>query len=269
MQEVGYLYDKWKKPEFGKRPWRVGKVHSYLFSLKLFLEFGLTENKYVSRGKCQEILLRIKQWVAGLRSKALYHSQEVREVDDQNLLTWEDLAKYRESSDFKRAVQTTNQLSDVKNASHLSLTMIVNFRTSLILRLLLENGQRTGAIISATGTKFNQAIERDSVWVMKVRNHKTFLYFGSCNEVMSAELHNDLIIWINIVRSHLLSQVSEVDGDNASNDNIFLDYTGNALESSHYNHCLTAHIEEALGKSSFGKNRFSFRCEYLSFNKEI
>ena len=41
--------------------------------------------------------------------------------------------------------------------------------------------------------------------------------------VMSAELHNDLNIWIIIIRPHLLSKVSEVDRDNASNDNVFLD----------------------------------------------
>ena len=73
--------------------------------------------------------------------------------------------------------------------------------------------------------------------------------------VMSAELHNDLNIWIIIIRPHLLSKVSEVDRDNASNDNVFLDYTGKALESSQHNHCFRAHIEEALGKSSITTTR--------------
>ena len=74
---------------------------------------------------------------------------------------------------------------------------------------------------------------------MKVRNHKTFLYFGSCNEVMY-------------------------------DDNIFLDYTGKALESSHHNHCLTAHIQES---QALVRTRFLFDVNiYLlakKFNHKI
>ena len=117
------------------------------------------------------------------------------------------------------------------------------------MRILLENGQRTGAIINSTKDQFDQAVREGAVYIMKVKKHKTYNPYTSCNLVLSKELYSDLYIWTTFIRSALIEKAG------SSAKELFVNFNGKSLDASSHNGFLQKHVEDAFGATNINTTR--------------
>ena len=245
MQPGGFLHKNWKEPELtGKSPWRPGTLKSYLYSIRLFLEFCLIAEKHVNSDRCEAGIQRIGRWINSLKHDTKLRRQELYEEQADQLMNVEELASFYSSESHLRAVDFFNsvrQTGDVGDmASQAILSSAVN---DLILWILLDNGPRSGALLNATVPEFRNVKYEGGERIMSVKKHKNFATQGPCHIVLSEQLLECLQTWVEVIHPVLKSRAPE----EMQSDHIFLDIYGRAITRKKGMKRLQVYAEEVLG----------------------
>ena len=252
MEKGGYLHKNWKEPELtGRREWRVGTVKSYLYSIRLFLNFFLLIKEHVSEERCNAGLQRITSWLTSLNRESKVRRQDLHVEEASKLLTSDEIASFYQSVSHKQALANFRSLKNTCDAIDIDYATVSALRNDLILWLLFENGPRSGAVLNATVAEFQSATETPNEWVISVKEHKTYAHHGPCYLVLSQDLYECLHTWVHVIRPVLLEKVSP----DERKANIFLNYNGKALDKTNSMRQLKGYVEEALGVSDMTATR--------------
>ena len=249
MEKGGFLHRHWKEPEItGKPAWRVGTLKSYLYSLKLFLEFCKFSEDFVTSDRCDTAIQRISRWLTSLKVDTKVRRQDLYKEQAQQLLSAEDLRMFFSSPGHTRVLKLLSEAATSGDAHVITQYVSAStIATDLILWLLLTNGNRSGAVLNATVTEFRNATQGEpGKWVLQVRNHKTYASHGPCYLVLPLDLYESLATWVDIVRPMLTDQLPAEERV----PNIFVYDNGHMLPRSTSLRKLKAYTSETLGVSN-------------------
>lgn len=242
MQPGGFLHKHWKEPEVtGKSPWRPGTLKSYLYSLRLFLEFCLIAEKHVPADRCEAGIQRIGRWINSLKNETKLRRQELYEEQADQLMGVEELASFYSCQSHLRAVDFLNSVRQTGDVG--SQAILSSAADDLLLWILLDNGPRSGALLNATVSEFRQVRNEGGERIMSVKKHKNFATQGACHLVLSNQLFECLQTWVEVIHPVLKSRAPE----EMQSDNIFLDIYGRAITRKKGMKRLEVYAEEVLG----------------------
>ncbi|KAK6169913.1 hypothetical protein SNE40_020884 [Patella caerulea] len=245
---------------------KPGTIKSYICSLRLFIEF-LHENTKVVNHTSELWANKIRRWNAAMRQSVTRRQMQIRADERDVLLTPDDISKIENAPVY---IRVRNMLASMRAGETIVITA-AKFRdilAYLLIRLLLDSGQRSMALSNMTMREFLSAhVQSDGIRVVSVVNHKTF-YAGHANFPLTEDLYREVETFIDYVRP------LGTNTDNSDDARIFSNFTS-TQEEPHLNPSMICNIINSRFESLVGKKvssrlvRKSLVCTILEKAPEL
>ncbi|CAB4043461.1 Neurofilament medium polypeptide, partial [Paramuricea clavata] len=254
------LRDKWLSIiEKEKKP---GTVKSYLGSLNLFFVYLRTEcpNKFeeldVNEGQLVSLSEQVKLWAKSSRKMAQNRFWEKRVEDIETLKTPEDIKRFDTSEVARKAVKILGEIQTCPDNHLVSKAEYTIVRDYIMSLICINNGSRSGPIANMTMEEFQNAIQQDDCYVVRVKKHKTFTTHGPAHLVLSSSLHNYMKVFIDKLRNFL--------PDFTPQSTVFLSFRCTPLDSSQVGAQIGSCWGKVFGKEASMGGATSFRKAAVS-----
>ncbi|XP_057297370.1 uncharacterized protein LOC130627439 [Hydractinia symbiolongicarpus] len=199
-------------------------IKRYLLSLSHFYDFLLTEEIHLP-GITPDMILRMKvsvsRWSKSYNGTVEIQQLERQMEEQQVLITPEQIQRYEESASAKEAISIIKDFCSPYREKTLSRQEYACIRDFLITEITIINCQRSGVPSNMTIDEAKAAVFRDGKYIIKVKRHKTFRKHGPVNLCTSETLYQQLLIFIDSIRSQIHSDL----------ENVFVSYNDKMLES--------------------------------------
>ena len=254
------LRDQWLSIiEKEKKP---GTVKSYLGSLNLFFVYLRTEcpDKFeeldVNEGQLVSLSEQVKLWAKSSRKMAQNRFWEKRVEDIETLKTPEEVKQFDTSEVARKAVKILGEFQTCPDNPLVSKAEYTIVRDYLMTLICINNGSRSGPIANMTMEEFQNAIEQDDCYVVRVKKHKTFTTHGPAHLVLSSSLHNYMKVFIEKLRNFL--------PDFTPQNTVFLSFRCTPLDSSQVGAQIGSCWGKVFGKKASMGGATSFRKAAVS-----
>ena len=179
-------------------------IKSYMFAMRRFFAFQ-HGRKLIPDADCDTAEREFTRWTQSLRNMVAVQHHNYAETEQQLVpKVASAMAAYDSTNHRRAAIRLLYMFGNDHHATP-SGTQFTQTRDYLVLELLRQNGQRSGAILNATLDEFEtiRKFDEDS-YILKVKKHKTAATYGSARLCMSSDLYTELDTWVTVVRSKYL-----------------------------------------------------------------
>lgn len=224
MEAVESLGTRWL-PNFRAQP---GTKKAYINSFEQFVNFlehrdlgGFTEQHF------RRLRQESKAWKASLRGEHQQRKAELMAQEEMELISDQEIAKFRKSPEIS-SIWGTVRSFQAKSARNIRSLALVDEQTYadiinlLAVEILIDNAQRTGALINMTMEEYKGRRNR----IIKVGRHKTIVTSGPARFVLLPETERLMDVFVNKFRACLPLQKEFFRDDSRP---VFCDHKGKEI----------------------------------------
>ena len=201
---------------------KAGSRRKYLYSLKMFCNFLIADNIELKHIPVDQIIAMkglFSNWRDSYRKPERDRFQERQEEDLQMLVTPDQVEQYLSSASAKLAIQLLNCCNEQRKVY--SQKEFISIRDHLFMVIHFGTAHRSGVTANLELSEFQNAELNDGHYVIKVRHHKTFSYYGHALIVLEAHQFKWLSSFTHIIREQRSPKVQ----------NVFVSWSGKAMVS--------------------------------------
>ena len=189
-----------------------------------FASFVLTDEikiPYTNVETVSKMRLQFQKWRTAYNKEGRERFWIRQEEDFDMLVTPAQVQTYMQSKHSLQANAILERLQSDFDSNKLTVEENLTVRDHLMARILFSNGHRSGVVSNMKVSEFRKFKIVDSMYQIKVAEHKNFAYCGHAIVSVTKDIFDMLFAYVDKVRFQT----------NPRCDNVFLSHTGNLLKS--------------------------------------